>query len=100
MLYPTELRAPYLFLSLTRCVLKNSALDNLSNEAVLWVLARELGRVLSEPNWSWRRKGSATSTQDEAAEALALEWGFSSERDRFEQEYILSKDMVGSAISA
>ena len=71
--------------------LYTACLDTLSDEAVRWILARELGRVLSEPNQSWRRKANATPAQDARAEALALGWGFSSERRQFEQEYLLSR---------
>jgi len=68
-----------------------SCLDTLSDEAVRWILARELARVLSESGQSWRCKVSSTTTQEERAEALALEWGFSGERHRFEEEYLLPK---------
>jgi hypothetical protein len=71
--------------------LYTACLDTLSDEAVRWILARELGRVLSEPNQSWRHKANATPAQDERAEALALGWGFSSERRQFEQEYLLPR---------
>ena len=71
--------------------LYTSCLDTLSDEAVRWILARELAHVLSEPNHPWRRKVNATSAQDARAEALALGWGFSSERRQFEQEYFLPR---------
>lgn len=71
--------------------LYTACLDTLSDEAVRWILARELGRVLSDPPQSWRRKANATPAQDERAEALALGWGFSSERRQFEQEYLLPR---------
>jgi hypothetical protein len=71
--------------------LYTSCLDMLSDEAVRWILAHELGRVLSKPDQSWRRKVNSTSTQDQRAEALALGWGFAGERRRFEQEYLLPR---------
>jgi hypothetical protein len=71
--------------------LYTASLDTLSDEAVRWILARELGRVLSEPNHSWRRKAKVTPAQDARAEALALGWGFSTERRRFEEEYLLPR---------
>jgi len=71
--------------------LYTSCLDTLSDEAVRWILAREIGRVLSDPNQSRRQKAHSTSIPDDRAEALALKWGFSHERHRFEQEYLLPR---------
>lgn len=70
--------------------LYTSSLDNLSDEAVRWILAREFGRVLSEDSQPWEQKSDRTPTQ-EKAEMLAIEWGFSQERQRFEEEYLLPK---------
>ena len=71
--------------------LYTSCLDTLSDEAVRWILAREIARVLSEPNQSRRRKAQTASPQHDRAEALALGWGFSKERHRFEEEYLLPR---------
>ncbi len=68
-----------------------SCLDTLSDEAVQWVLARELGRVVSD---DFRRRQpilDAMASEDERAESQALAWGFLKEHLRFQQEYLLSR---------
>jgi len=70
--------------------LYTSSLDALSDDSVRWILAREFGRVLSEDHQPWERKSDQTPTQQKA-EVFAIEWGFSQERQRFEQEYLLPK---------
>jgi hypothetical protein len=71
--------------------LYTSSLDTLSDKAVRWILARELARVIAEPDQSWRSKVNSTSIQEERAETLALGWGFIGERRQFEHEYLLPK---------
>jgi hypothetical protein len=70
--------------------LYTARLDRLSDEAVRWILAREFGRLASDPA-AWRRTTSLTAAPDDRAEAVALAWGFAEERHRFEQEYLLPK---------
>ena len=70
--------------------LYTSCLDTLSDESVRWIVARELGRVLSEERNRLLGLKHAASTQ-EKAEALAIEWGFASDRQRFNQEYLLPR---------
>ena len=71
--------------------LYTSCLDTLSDQAVRWILAREIGRVLSDPNQFRQQKANSTSTEDDRAEVLAIGWGFSNERHQFEREYLLPK---------
>ena len=64
-------------------------LDELSDKAVCWLLAREFGRVASQVPlrqrlW-WRGKGDQRSPQ-RLAEQKALEWGFAEECRQFECE--------------
>jgi len=70
--------------------LYTSSLDTLSDESVRWIVARELGRVLSEAGRPWGRKANSTPIE-EKADALAIKWGFSREHRRFEEEYALPK---------
>lgn len=70
--------------------LYTASLDALSDDSVRWILAREFGRVRSGDRQPWERKSNGTPIQ-EKADALAIEWGFSLERQRFEQEYLLAR---------
>jgi hypothetical protein len=52
-----------------------SCLDTLSDEAVQWVLARELGRVVADESRLQQPILNETASQDERAESQALRWG-------------------------
>jgi len=64
-------------------------LDELSDKAVRWVLAREFGRIASRvplrQRLFWRKKGDQRSPQL-LAEGTALDWGFTEEYQQFECE--------------
>ena len=69
--------------------LYTSRLDRLSDEAVRWIVARELGRIVSDERS--RLLGPKRHATQEEAEGLAIEWGFASDRQRFNQEYLLPR---------
>ena len=71
--------------------LYTSALHTLSDQAVRWVLAREFGRMASDVRPSLFNRWSGKPIQEDSAEAQALTWGFSEERQQFEREYVLPK---------
>jgi len=68
-------------------ILYTSCLDTLSDEAVRWILACELGRVVSDGAWDVKLTG--INMPDERVDANAMKWGFAHERRRFEEEYLL-----------
>jgi hypothetical protein len=71
--------------------LYTSALYELSDEAVRWIIARELGRVASDASQLWRNRFSKKPVQEDTADAQALTWRFCEERRQCERECILPK---------
>jgi len=67
-------------------ILYNGDLNRLSDAAIGWVIAHELGHAYCHLKCGTAGPGSPKVDFDYGADCVASSWGFQPERDQFEQE--------------